>query len=402
MDETPFERVDGRGVLIFLCDHASRALPQAFGTLGLDQGDFATHIASDIGAAEVTRTLASAYGAPAILARWSRLLVDLNRGEDDPTLVMKLSDGRIVPGNRNADFADRIVRFHAPYHAAIAGEIARAGGAPILFSMHSFTPVWKGFQRPWEAGVLWDRDDRLAKPLLAALAKAGFVTGDNEPYDGELENDCLYRHGTMNGLPHVLIEIRQDLIATPEAARAFAARLKPILDEALAAMGARDPLYTTFEGTYAHGRNDAHGIGGRRLPPAGRAFARAQRRAEHRPDESCGLLPQLLGRLVSRGGGRKGHRAGERRCTRGGLRHGARGMEKALPERGHAGAESRVRQGPKDPQLGRFGGLRGARLTPMCHGPRMRATQLIWRCSYPVRVCTTVASVAWVARIRGP
>jgi len=103
--------------------------------------------------------------------------------------------------------------------------------------MHSFTPVWKGARRPWEVGVLWDRDGRLAHPLIAALAQAGFVVGDNEPYDGELEGDCLYRHGTMNGLPHVLIEIRQDLIGDLGAARAFAGRLEPILAHALAAMG---------------------------------------------------------------------------------------------------------------------------------------------------------------------
>jgi predicted N-formylglutamate amidohydrolase len=229
--------------LIFLCDHASNALPERYGTLGLEQGDFATHIARDIGAAEVTRALATACGAPAILARWSRLLIDLNRGADDPTLVMKLSDGRIIPGNRHADgdeIAHRLAQFHAPYHAAIESEIAKMRGAnvhPTILSMHSFTPVWKGFQRPWEIGVLWDRDDRLAKPLIAALTRAGFAVGDNEPYDGELENDCLYVHGTMHGLPHVLIEIRQDLIGTPDAARAIAARLKPILDEALAAMG---------------------------------------------------------------------------------------------------------------------------------------------------------------------
>ncbi|HEX3675383.1 MAG TPA: DUF1244 domain-containing protein [Rhizomicrobium sp.] len=244
MTESSFERVEPTGSgtkLIFVCDHASSALPERYGTLGLDQGDFATHIASDIGAAVVTRVLASAYGAPAILARWSRLLIDLNRGDADPTLLMKLSDGRIIPGNRHADaaeIADRIVQFHAPYHAAIAAEIAQAGeGVPIIVSMHSFTPVWKGVKRPWEVGVLWDRDARLANPLLAALTRAGLVAGDNEPYNGELEDDCLYRHGTMNGLPHVLIEIRQDLIGTPEAARAFAHRLKPILDEALAAMG---------------------------------------------------------------------------------------------------------------------------------------------------------------------
>lgn len=245
MNDAAFEMLEGDATgasVIFLCDHASNALPGDYGTLGLEQGAFATHIACDIGAAEVTRTLARAFGAPAILARWSRLLIDLNRGAEDPTLVMKLSDGRIIPGNRDADAGEialRLVKFHAPYHGAIAAEIAAARAAgivPTLLSMHSFTPAWKGERRRWEVGVLWDRDARLARPLIAALAGAGFVVGDNEPYSGELEGDCLYVHGTMNGLPHVLIEIRQDLIATPEAARAFAGRLKPILDDALAAM----------------------------------------------------------------------------------------------------------------------------------------------------------------------
>ena len=244
MSDDAFEMVEGSAApLIFVCDHAANALPDFYGTLGLEAGAFATHIAQDIGAAQVTRALATSYEAPAILARWSRLLIDLNRGTDDPTLVMKLSDGRIIPGNRDADakeIARRVANFHAPYHAAIDAEIVRAretGVIPTVISMHSFTPIWKGRRRPWEVGVLWDRDDRLARPLLAALARAGFVTGDNEPYSGELENDCLYRHGTMNGLPHVLIEIRQDLIATRETAQAVARRLKPILDEALAAMG---------------------------------------------------------------------------------------------------------------------------------------------------------------------
>ncbi|MEJ0027051.1 MAG: DUF1244 domain-containing protein [Rhizomicrobium sp.] len=242
MTDPPFElhRPAGApGTLLFLCDHASHALPPAYGTLGLDAALFATHIASDIGAAEVTRTLAASFGAPAVLARWSRLLVDLNRGEDDPTLVMKLSDGSLIPGNARIDEAEtarRIAAFHAPYHAAIAGQID-AMDLPVLVSIHSFTPVWKGWPRPWEIGVLWDRDGRLAKPLIAECARAGFAVGDNEPYDGELENDCLYRHGTMRGLPHVLIEIRQDLIATPDAARGLAMRLKPILERALAALG---------------------------------------------------------------------------------------------------------------------------------------------------------------------
>jgi len=230
MTESAFEHylpsISGNGGLIFLCDHAANALPAGYGTLGLEDAAFATHIAYDIGAADVCRALAAAYGAPAVLARYSRLLIDLNRGPDDPTLVMKLSDGRIVPGNRNV--------------AAEEVEIAAArdeGRVPVLISLHSFTPVWKGCPRPWQVGVLWDRDDRLARPLMMELEKAGVVVGDNEPYSGALENDCLWRHGTMNGLPHVLIEIRQDLLATMDAARGFALRLKPILDAALVRMG---------------------------------------------------------------------------------------------------------------------------------------------------------------------
>jgi predicted N-formylglutamate amidohydrolase len=253
MTEESFEYIEAganRQNLLFVCDHASRSLPAQYGTLGMNTDLFSTHIASDIGAAEVTRTLAAHFAAPAVLARWSRLLIDINRGEDDPTLVMKLSDGSIVPGNRHAgdaEIASRIARFHAPYHARIASEISAlraAEGIPVLLSMHSFTPAWKSRARPWEVGVLWDRDGRLARPLLVRLAEAGFTVGDNEPYSGELENDCMYCHGTMNGLPHVLIEIRQDLIADGVSAREFATRLAPIIEQALADMGPAQIQFT--------------------------------------------------------------------------------------------------------------------------------------------------------------
>jgi predicted N-formylglutamate amidohydrolase len=234
MTENAFEAISGSGPIFFLCDHAASALPP--GGLGLDPALLSTHIAYDIGAASVTRALAAAYGAPALLGAWSRLLIDLNRGADDPTLVMKLSDGSIIPGNRDADAAEvarRIQAFHAPYHAAIAAELDRIGPGAVLFSMHSFTPAWKGRPRPWDVGVLYDRDVRLAVPLMARLAEAGFTVGDNEPYTGALEGDTLWRHGTMRGLPHVLIEMRQDLVGTDEKAQGFALRLKPILDAAL-------------------------------------------------------------------------------------------------------------------------------------------------------------------------
>jgi predicted N-formylglutamate amidohydrolase len=219
--------------------------------LGLSEADFARHIAYDIGAAELTRAVAGLWQAPALLACWSRLVVDLNRGSDDPTVVMKLSDGRVIPGNRDLDrngVEDRILRFHAPYHAAIATKIrdaASAGIVPILVSMHSFTPLWRGHERPWHIGVLWDRDGRLALPLLERLRREPDITvGDNEPYSGELENDTLYRHGTMNGLPHVLIEVRQDLIADNAGVERWAARLKQILGDAIEAMGAPDIRFT--------------------------------------------------------------------------------------------------------------------------------------------------------------
>ncbi len=248
MAENAFEAILGqRGQnsvnsrLLFLCDHASNRLPA--GGLGLDPALLATHIAYDIGAASLTRALARAYGAPALLGGWSRLLIDLNRGADDPTLVMKLSDGSIIPGNVSAnraaeagEVARRIAAYHAPYHAAIDAELDRIGKSAVVISIHSFTPAWKGRPRPWQVGILYDRDTRLSAPLMARLAEAGFHVGDNEPYTGALEGDTLYQHGTLRGLPHVLIEIRQDLIASDAAAQEFASRLKVILDAAIGDM----------------------------------------------------------------------------------------------------------------------------------------------------------------------
>jgi len=239
---TAFEQVsasDQISPLLLLCDHASAALPEGYGLLGLDPALFQTHIAYDIGAAQVTRALARRFGAAALLGRWSRLLIDLNRGADDPTLVMKLSDGSLIPGNRDAGpdgVARRLRDFHEPYHAAVTAELDRIGPKAAIISVHSFTPVWKGQARPWEVGVLWDTDKRLAKPLMARLSQHAFLYGDNEPYSGALENDCLNRHGTKRGLPHVLVEIRQDLIATDVMAENFAGRIYHTLAAAIADM----------------------------------------------------------------------------------------------------------------------------------------------------------------------
>ena len=223
------------GILI-LCDHASNAMPPELGSLGLPEAQLERHIAYDIGAAWMTRALAGALGAPALLTSFSRLLIDPNRGLDDPTLVMRLSDGAIVPGNARlseAGISERISRYYRPYDAAISAAIIRAteaGHPPAIVSLHSFTPMWKTTQRPWHVGVLWDKDRRLAAPLIEMLQQeADLVIGDNEPYFGGLPGDTIDRHALANGLPDALIELRQDLIATPASAAAWGQRLAPMI-----------------------------------------------------------------------------------------------------------------------------------------------------------------------------
>lgn len=232
---------DARPNALVLCDHAGRAIPADYGDLGLPSSVFERHIAYDIGAAGVSRVLAAELGAPALLANFSRLLIDANRGPDDPTLVMRLSDGAIVPGNARVDEAEvarRKAEWWEPYQSAIAAQIdglIAQGTPPALVSIHSFTPAWKGVPRPWHVGVLWDRDGRLAQPLLDALAREGdLVVGDNEPYDGALIGDTMYRHGTQRGLAHALIEVRQDLVADEAGQIAWGKRLARLLRPILA------------------------------------------------------------------------------------------------------------------------------------------------------------------------
>lgn len=226
--------------LLLICDHASNALPPGYGTLGLPPEQLERHIGYDIGAAGVTLGLSRLLNVPAVLSRYSRLLIDPNRGSDDPTLVMRLSDGAIVPGNgyiEAAEIAHRVMHYYTPYHATIDAAIDRAiatGRPPAIFSIHSFTPNWRSQPRPWHATVLWDKDPRLAVPLIGALRQEpGLVVGENEPYTGKLKNDCLYRHGTHRGLAHALIEIRQDLIREPEGQKEWAERLARLLERLL-------------------------------------------------------------------------------------------------------------------------------------------------------------------------
>jgi predicted N-formylglutamate amidohydrolase len=233
---------DGASRILLLCDHATAIVPPEVsgGDLGIPEEDMGRHIAYDIGARGVTVALAELLDAPAVLTRFSRLVIDPNRGEDDPTLVMRLYDGTIVPANRAVDAGEvrrRLAAYHRPYHRAITARIAAleaADRAPALVAIHSFTPRLRGRDpRPWDIGVLWHRDGRIALPLMARLRDAGLCVGDNEPYSGELEGDTMSQHGTGRGLPHVLIEIRQDLIGTEAEQLAWAERLAPILTDVI-------------------------------------------------------------------------------------------------------------------------------------------------------------------------
>ena len=234
--------------LVLLCDHADNAMPPGYGTLGLPPEQLKRHIAYDIGAAGVTRALAEALGAPAVMTRYSRLLIDPNRGADDPTLIMRLSDGAVIPGNKRLDEAERVRRarlYYAPYHRAIDAVIDQclaSGTPPMLLSIHSFTESWKEMPRPWHVGVLWNKDLRLAKPLLEGFyAEGDLIVGDNEPYSGQLEGDCLWQHATCRGLVNALIEIRQDLIRGAAGQAAWAARLCRIVATILSATLSRRP-----------------------------------------------------------------------------------------------------------------------------------------------------------------
>lgn len=222
------------------CDHATNRVPAdvSGGDLGIGPADMARHIAYDPGAAGLTLALAETLDAPAILSDFSRLVIDPNRGEDDPTLLMKLYDGTIIPGNRQADAAERERRLdglYRPYHAAYAALAARRPDT-VVIAIHSFTPCLRGrAPRPWQVGVLYSHlDDRLSRALIARLeAEPDLCVGDNEPYTGHLPGDAIDRHALRMGRHNTLIELRNDLIADEAAQRDWAARLAPLIRAAL-------------------------------------------------------------------------------------------------------------------------------------------------------------------------
>ena len=225
------------GPWVITCDHATNVVPEfiAGGTLGLPATEMARHIAYDIGAMGTALALGVALNAPVICANFSRLVIDPNRGADDPTLIPQLYDGTIIAGNRTItprERADRIAALYQPYHDAIA---AQAAGRDVAFlSIHSFTPQLMGrAPRPWEIGVLSAQDRRLAEPLIAQLSSTlTSPVGDNAPYAGFFPGDALSQHAHGPGRPNVILEIRQDLIGETTGQQHWANLLAPHLEAA--------------------------------------------------------------------------------------------------------------------------------------------------------------------------
>jgi predicted N-formylglutamate amidohydrolase len=228
----------GTSPLLLLCDHAANAVPEALGSLGLCDADLGRHIAWDLGAEALTRQLAERLGATAVLSSFSRLVIDCNRALGDRTCMAEQSDGTLVPGNKGLDATQRSERAEAlywPYHryvATVLDAFAARGVTPAVISVHSFTPHMNGVARPWQIGVLWDRDARISRPLLETLSRDQSITvGDNEPYSLRGPVDfTLPHHAVARGLPHVLIESRQDELDEPEGV----ARVAGLLHGALA------------------------------------------------------------------------------------------------------------------------------------------------------------------------
>lgn len=243
--ETPPVEVqdpDATSPILIVCDHASNQVPRRLADLGLPPDALRRHIAWDIGAAVVARRLARRLGATAILSCVSRLVIDCNRPLGHATSICGVSDGTGVPGNcrlEEGHVRQRATDYFYPYHGAISthlGRIETAGReAAAVIAVHSFTPEMNGQARPWHAGVLWNRDPRLAVPLIEGLRRDGdLVIGDNQPYSGRNSNYTMDLHGGSCGRPHVSIEIRQDLLGSDAMAEGWGDRLADLLAPLLA------------------------------------------------------------------------------------------------------------------------------------------------------------------------
>ena len=223
--------------VLFLCEHAGKAVPSALGDLGISTEDLNDHIGWDIGAEGVTRHLAATFGATAVVATYSRLVIDANRPLDHPGSMPEESDARPIPANIGLSADDRRARQEAcfwPYHRMAARHRVRLSRSqdPVLVFVHSFTPQLTGGEpRPWEIGILWDEDERLAGPLLTHLRHTmGSKVGDNQPYSGKGGTGySSHVHAKETGLPHIMLEVRNDLIRDDAGQRHWAGVLADAL-----------------------------------------------------------------------------------------------------------------------------------------------------------------------------
>lgn len=251
----PVRIINRRGLspVVLVCDHASNRMPTEFATLGLGPSALHSHIAWGPGALAVVETMSARLDAALVVSTVSRLVVDSNRPLDAVDLIPEKSDETIVPGNLGLDEAARHRRIafaHAPFHQAIEGlcaERVRAGNAPVFVAIHSFTPAYDGKPRPWHVDIIHDEDRRLADPLAAALAaRPGLVVGVNDPYSpSDRVYYTLHRHASSKGFMAVMIEIRNDLLATPETSAKWGEILSSVLGETLREQSRKTPSKET-------------------------------------------------------------------------------------------------------------------------------------------------------------
>ena len=241
------ERPDGRSPIVLTCEHGGRTIPQRLADLGVPSGDLEKHIAWDIGAAAVARAVSARLDAPLVLQTYSRLVIDCNRSPDSAGSILAESDGIAIPGNRDLDAMAAGLRareIFQPYHEAIATVLDRraaAGQESILVPVHSFTPRMNDTARPWHVGVIYNEDPRFARLLIAAAAAAGgdLCIGENQPYSAADEVDYSFHvHGEVRGIPHAMVEIRNDLIGEGDAQAAWGERLSGWLREAVDGLAA--------------------------------------------------------------------------------------------------------------------------------------------------------------------
>jgi len=247
-DPPPYTIINagGQAKVLLVGDHVSNVIPRALENLGLKDAMLEQHIAYDIGTRKLINHLSQHLDAPAVLAGYSRLVVDLNRSLEDNSVMPEISDNTVIPGNQNMSGEhrnQRIQSFYTPYRKAIDMALQRFrenNVVPAFISVHSFTPQMSGFSRPWHVGILWDKDPRIPLPLMQQLRAHpdGFNIGDNEPYSGHHPADyTIDHHAEATGIPHVSIEIRQDLVNTENGAERWATILHDALRDVLADPG---------------------------------------------------------------------------------------------------------------------------------------------------------------------